>query len=675
MTAALEICRLGEFDTSRAMNRLVAGAAALGFANVRALQVKAWEEELSCLDSMVRVLLEREKTASNWGLLLEYPIPRRQKRIDAVLLAGGVVVVIEFKTGAARFESSAVSQVEDYALDLHDFHRASQGRPIVPVLVATRAVESEWMSSSSKEGLNGERVAVLPVVRVTPESLPYAVHSAYQRFSDAMVPIEPPEWDGSEYHPILSILEAAEALYAGHMVDDIYHAYADNMAGTLSTVAQAIEDAAQSKRRVACFITGVPGSGKTLLGLSLAHDRRLVSTSGFGSVFLSGNGPLVRTVKRALVSDAAGRNLGLRREEAVRQVSTFIQNVHSFIDFYSRTQPGAAPAENAIVFDEAQRAWTAAKVSKKHPMLTESEPRTLLRIMERRPDWSVIVALVGGGQEIHEGEGGLAEWGKAIADSSISWTVLAAPEAISGGVSLAGNRLFENDPPKSIDFIQNPNFHLSVSVRSYRAHATAEWVNAVIEGDSAQARIVSEKIREFPLVLTRELGDARRWLRAMARGRRRPGLLASSGALRLRAYGLELSTGFRRAYDYGGWFLSEKDDVRSSHSLEVAATEFECQGLELDWVGLCWGGDFVIDLDKKGWIHRKFRGTRWIAMHDNAERAYLANKYRVLLTRAREGIVVWVPRGDPDDPTLEPSLFDSVADYLSDCGVPDLEAT
>ena len=390
-------------------------------------------------------------------------------------------------------------------------------------------------------------------------------------------------------------------------------------------------------------------------------------------MFLSGNGPLVRTVRRALVSDVTSRTPLSNRRESTRRVATFIQNVHSFIDFYTRTQPHAEPVENAIVFDEAQRAWTAAKVRKKHPTLAESEPRTLLRIMERRSDWSVIVSLVGGGQEIHEGEGGLAEWGKALIESQVDWKVLAAPEAISGGVSLAGSRLFENSPPEGVEVIQNPNFHLSVSVRSYRAHAMAEWVNAMIEGDAARARTVFERITKFPFVLTRDFGQARRWLKSMARGLRRSGLVASSGALRLRRYGLELSSGFRKAYDYGTWFLNESSDFRASHSLEVAATEFECQGLELDWVGLCWGGDLVVDPDNKQWIHRKFRGTQWTAVRNEREKDYLANKYRVLLTRAREGIAVWVPPGDPQDPTLEPSFFDSVADYLSDCGLPDLE--
>ncbi len=622
MTAALEVCRLGEFDASRAMERLAVGSPVLGFSTVRTSQIIAWEEELTCLESR-----------------------------------------------------SAVSQVEDYALDLHDFHQATRGRTVAPILVATRAASSERLPLPHGAEPLGDQAAVLPVLLITPDNLADSILFLHRRFAGSTVPMEPGDWDASEYHPIPSILEAAEALYAGHTVGDIYHAYADNMAGVLNTLARAIEGAAQSRRRVACFVTGVPGSGKTLLGLGLAHDRRLIAMPGFQSVFLSGNGPLVRTVRRALVLDAASRVPELSRREATRRVSTFIQNVHSFIDLYSRTQPHTEPVENAIVFDEAQRAWTAAKVRKKHPTLAESEPRTLLRIMERRPDWAVIVSLVGGGQEIHEGEGGLAEWGKALAESKDDWLVLAAPEAISGGVSLAGSRLFENGRPEGVEVIQNPSFHLSVSVRSYRAHAMAEWVNAVIKGDKAQARTVFEKITQFPLVLTRDLGEARRWLKSMARGLRRPGLVASSGALRLRRYGLELSSGFRRAYDYGGWFLNESSDLRASHSLEVAATEFECQGLELDWVGLCWGGDLVIDPDKKQWIHRKFRGTRWMAVHNEGEKAYLANKYRVLLTRAREGIVVWVPRGDSEDPTLEPSLFDSVADYLSDCGLPALERT
>jgi hypothetical protein len=330
-----------------------------------------------------------------------------------------------------------------------------------------------------------------------------------------------------------------------------------------------------------------------------------------------------------------------------------------------------------VVFDEAQRAWDAVKVrkellrratSEERGLLdsADSEPALMLSIMDRLPDWAVIVALVGGGQEIHDGEAGLAEWGRAVREQYPHWEVVVSPEALEGGSSVAGSRLFSGSDFGAVTVRPECHLHLPGAVRSFRAQAAADWVNAVVNGNAEEAARVARQVTSFPIRLTRSVDEARRWLRQQTRGFRRCGLLASSGALRLRAHGIEVSSGFRDGFPFEEWFLAGPDDVRSSNRLEVALTEFECQGLELDWVGVCWGGDFAWSQD--GWQFRQFKGTSWQSVQKAATREFIRNKYRVLLTRAREGLVIWIPEGSAEDETRPPAWFDLTADFLARSG-------
>ena len=298
-----------------------------------------------------------------------------------------------------------------------------------------------------------------------------------------------------------------------------------------------------------------------------------------------------------------------------------------------------------------------------------SEPRMMLEIMERCPAWCVLVALVGGGQEIHRGEAGLEAWGSALSDTSHPWNVLLSPEVVAGGESLAGHRLLPSAISSPCRVIEVPSLHLSVTIRSPRAQAFAQWVNLVLTGEAERAKDVLQSSKEFPVVMTRDLHAAREWLRDRSRFERRCGLVASSGALRLRAYGIEVASNFRHGYPFDEWFLGQPGDVRSSYQLEVAATEFECQGLELDWVGVCWGDDLCIAPSTARWLCRRFAGTSWQTIRQEIARRYLFNKYRVLLTRAREGMVLWVPPGDIRDDTRDPSFLDATASFLQAAGV------
>jgi hypothetical protein len=381
-------------------------------------------------------------------------------------------------------------------------------------------------------------------------------------------------------------------------------------------------------------------------------------------VFLSGNGPLVKIVSAAIAKDFKRRK---RSSDADRTVSTFIQNVHAFIrDSLPRSNP---PNEHLIIFDEAQRAWDADQCFKKVGR-QESEPELILSIMDRHPDWAVIVALVGGGQEINTGEAGLSEWGRSLQHRFPKWRVAVSPNALVSGQLDRMQQLFADGPPSEMEVLAEPALHLNVSLRSYKAEAVSKWVDAVVSGDSGLARQILPDCEGFHLALTRDLATARKWLREHTRGERRSGLLASSGAMRLRAEGIELSSGFRQGNKqlYVDWFLNDLDDIRASNQLEVAATEYECQGLELDLTCVCWGGDLQRS-NEGGWQMRKLIGSKWNSIKKPRDQRYLLNSYRVLMTRAREGMIIWVPRGAETDPTQAPADFDRTAEFLIESGL------
>jgi Uncharacterized conserved protein (DUF2075) len=387
--------------------------------------------------------------------------------------------------------------------------------------------------------------------------------------------IDPEAWIGAPYSPAPTIVEASRTLFRQQSVRELSHAYADNLDATVQAIAGAISVAQAGGRRALCFVTGVPGSGKTLAGLAAVHDPAVHHGADATEAFLSGNGPLVKVLREALIRDAAPRMGG--RRPAARKAELLVQNVHAFIEEYGVKYPERPPHEHVIVFDEAQRAWNATKLQKRHPGLAVSEAALVLDVMRRAPAWAVIVALIGGGQEIHDGEAGLEAWGEALAAATIPWDVTVSPEALAGGTSVAGHRLFATEPPANVQLRLEPAMHLSVSVRSPRAQHLAEWVNAVLALDADAARAALGQVNGYRLGLTRDLAVARRWLRDAAREDRRPGLLASSGSLRHRAYGLEMSPDFHRGYPIADWFLLPASDVRSSYTLEVAMTEFECQ--------------------------------------------------------------------------------------------------
>ena len=555
------------------------------FAGDESRQLSAWKGQIEILKFSLRETAAETDLCLGWGILFEYPMLRLQRRLDIVLLAGSLIVVIEFKVGSSAFLNSDIQQVEDYALDLRDFHEASHDSAILPLLCATEAktatsagippagVGATWCCNKVGLGEAFSEIARRQAVIV-----------------DQQIDFE--AWDAAPYRPVPSIIEAAELLYAGHQVREIAHASSDprNLGDTTDRLIEIIAEAHRNRRHVVAFVTGVPGSGKTLAGLNAVHDPRFRQEGREAGAFLSGNTPLVTVLREALARDESNRT-GNTLAAARRSVRAEIQGLMNYLEEYLKQHPNDAPVDHVIVFDEAQRAWDAEYGAQKFDR-PKSEPALFLEIMDRHPDWAVIIALVGGGQEINKGERGLSEWGNGLEDRNINaakknWQVYAAPDVLTGGDATAWQRLFEHGDHRAW-VTSDPKLHLPVSVRSYACLATNQWVNAVLDGSADQAAAIAREAENFPVLVMRSLDQTRSWLKAQARGHRRCGPVGSSGARRLRADGLGVSLSANELADVANWYLLPKGDVRSSYALEVTANEYTCQGLELDYIGVCW---------------------------------------------------------------------------------------
>lgn len=607
------------------------------------------------------VILKRALADVEGTLFLEFDVPRVGSRIDAVVIAGAAVVPIEFKVGEAAFRRADIYQAWDYALDLKNFHRASHDIPIVPILVATDAPPIEPTRRSPAPDL------VYSPILTNADQLAAAIRLA---LSFGQGPeIDARAWGRAPYRPTPTIVEAARALYASHSVDAIARNDADtqNLGVTSKRVEAVIEEAQRTKSKAIVFVTGVPGAGKTLVGLDIA-TRRGGSTPTH-AVYLSGNGPLVKVLTEALTVDeqhrlaTAGKKV--RKGPIQQKVKAFIQNVHHFRDAGLRDdQP---PADHVVIFDEAQRAWdqpmTADFMRRKkgRPGFTQSEPEFLLSYLDRHEDWAVVVCLVGGGQEINRGEAGIAAWLEAVERHFANWSAHLSPN-LADSEYAAGHAI--QSLGQTVRVCSDESLHLSVSMRSFRAEHVSKFVKSVLDHDSAEAGSLLDQFRKkYPLALTRSLRTAKDWLQAHARGSERFGLVASSKAKRLKPDAIDI----RYEVDPVHWFLRDRDDVRSSFYLEDAATEFQVQGLELDWACVAWDADFRFVAP--AWSCHKFGSDRWNLVRKSQNQQYLRNAYRVLLTRARQGMVIYVPPGNPADSTRLPSFYDGTFSYLQGLGL------
>lgn len=616
------------------------------------LQKNAWREE-------IRILQEQLQVIPDGDIVFEYTIPRIGHRVDVILLIRGVLFLLEFKIGEREYKKSTDDQVMDYALDLKYFHEASRSLFIVPINVSTEASAHERILELMRDGISS-------VLCCNKQNIAQQLISALKWLPERKVQLS--DWLNSRYVPTPTIIEAAQALYRNHSVENISRndAGAENLSATSQAINDIIERCKKEKKKAICFVTGVPGAGKTLAGLSIANDRHQFDEDEH-AVFLSGNGPLVDVLQEALARDKAERE-HITKEAAKRETKAFIQMIHRFRD--EALASARPPVEKVSIFDEAQRAWNREKLSEfmrqKKGVLgfDQSEPEFLISIMDRHKDWATIICLVGGGQEIYTGEAGIEDWFKALHAGYDQWEIYLSDRMVDQ--EYLGNSSI-NDLLGSRSYHAVPALHLGVSLRSFRSEKLSGFVKALLDQDEKQAsELLASLKNSYPICLTRNLDTAKHWVKQKARGSERYGLLASSEGKRLRGVGVWVPTGI----NHESWFLNGKDHVDSSYYLEVAASEFEVQGLEIDYGLLAWDADLRMEHGK--FAHYRYRGTSWQHMHLEQRQKYLKNAYRVLLTRSRQGFIIFLPKGDPEDPSRKPEYYDGTYQYLKRIGLDEI---
>lgn len=612
----------------------------------------AWQSEISVIKNSLADI--------DGHIHFEYVIPRMGKRVDVLLVIQNVIFIIEFKVGSDTYDASSITQLIDYTLDLKNFHEGSHDQIICPILIATEAHETDFDIALSEDNIfepilsDGKNLIhiIQKVLGSAINKTPYINHE---------------DWLVSSYKPTPNIIEAAQALYEGHAVDEISRsdAGATNLTVTSDEIGKIILRSKEKNEKAICFVTGVPGAGKTLVGLNIATDKSEAIGVGKETVFLSGNEPLVTVLSEALTRDKAA-NLKAKGEtykisDIRREVKKFIQNIHHFRDDNLNIED--APYERVVVFDESQRAWDQkklqTKMKEKGHNIEMSEPDLLISVMDRHKDWCVIICLVGGGQEINLGEAGISTWIESMDIKYKDWMVYVSDQIKNPEYSWGYS--FDQILASKRTTISK-NLHLAVSLRSFRSENLSNYINEIIAGNIIKARELRETIHDYPVCVTRSLFSAKIWLKEHARGSERYGLVAEANAIRLKPEGVFVKS----EIDPANWFLADKDDVRSSFYLEDVATEYKIQGLELDWVCACWDASLRRVNDE--WELYKFTGTSFQKRSKEHQKKYLLNAYRVLLTRARQGLIVFVPEGNSEDKTRDPSFYDGTYQYLLNCG-------
>ena len=617
-------------------------------------QRNAWREQ-------VIILKEQLQELESGHILFEYSIPRMGKRVDVVFIYSNYVFVIEFKVFSNEYTRADIDQCIDYALDLKNFQEGSHHTPLIPILISTEASEFNNIIEKSKDG-------IYEILLCNKNNLKKTIEKICQEESKSI--INPIEWENSLYKPTPTIIEAAQALYQGHSVTEISRSDsgAINLTKTAEAINNIIEESKREKKKSICFITGVPGSGKTLVGLNLANERHDFEDEEH-AVFLSGNGPLVEVLQEALARNKIENSVErITKSDALQKTKAFIQNIHHFRD--DALNVDTAPFEKIVVFDEAQRAWnkdqTSSFMRRKKGRLDfdMSEPQFLISVMDRHQEWAVIICLIGGGQEINTGEAGLPEWFRTIKEKYQHWNVYLSNEITD--IEYTRNQNLD-DILQGIKYKINLDLHLKTSIRSFRSENVSKLVKEVLDCEKESAKkTLAELKTKYPFVITRDINKAKQWLKNNARGNERYGLIANSKAHRLRPFGIYVDSDL----DAPKWFLNPKEDVRSSYFLEYVATEFHIQGLELDWTCVAWDGNFRFE--NGDWSYNQFSGDKWKKIRSDEKIIYLKNAYRVLLTRARQGVVIFIPEGDEEDATRNPEFYDGTYQYLKEIGFEEL---
>lgn len=643
----------------------------------------SWIEEIDVLKKTLATYIGRG------SVFFEYNIPRMGRRADVIVVIDGIVFIHEFKTADQKRSHEAIVQVWDYALDMKNFHEGSRSRPIIPILVVPNEEEENLQLTLSPFEDNVYNPIVTNAARL--ENCIKKVLNAVRPILDDLDDIS---WAISGYEPTPTIIEATVALYEHHSVEDITK-HGGDIDRASEQIRRIINHCRDNGRKAVCFITGVPGAGKTLIGLNTAIDQYNL---GEKAVYLSGNFPLVEVLQEALCRDFVRREKqrvaieggkACSKKEAKSKVKAFIQMIHHYRDLYlegtevkdgeivpkegyfkSHADKSYVPAEHVAIFDEAQRAWTREELQrfmrekKSYPDFPYSEPEYLISCMDRQSDWGVVICLVGNGQSINKGEAGLKEWIESIHRRYTSWEVYMSEHLIScGDITEDDINLIKQE------LIPCEDLHLKMSMRSFRSEKVSIFVNQLLALEKEDAKATLKELENYPIVLTRSLEEAKHWLKAHARGSERYGILASSKGERLKAININV----RYQPDFVHWFLEDDKDIRSSNALEDTLTEFKVQGLEIDWACVAWDADLRLNKSHTQWQHFQLRsGTTWQNINKEINQEYQINAYRVLLTRARQGMVIVVPEGDtsvPPDETRKPEWYDGIYKYLKDIGI------
>ena len=671
---------------------------------------EAWKSEIAIMKDVLTNFADKQGQ-----IIFEYDIPRLGKRIDVVLLLKGIVFCLEFKVGETRILETDVDQVLDYALDLKNFHKFSEDRIIAPILIATNHRNS---STNIQMSVYDDRV-VNPLM-TGKSGISTLINEVLKRFPNE-TPVNP-DWIISPYAPTPTIIEAAKSLYENHTVEDITRHEADKVSTdrTIAYILDVIKKSKDTQEKSICFVTGVPGAGKTLVGLDVAvkqtyqgQDEPIEEEQ---AVYLSGNGPLVAVLTEALAQDNFKKCKAYGDKKKItdsrREVSKSIQIIHRYRDnmlakiknpvengvleidpekAVKMAKSGFGEVEHVAIFDEAQRSWTHKRLADylkrggtygnklKVPNFPLSEAAFLIWSLDQREDWATIVCLVGGGQEINTGEAGISEWIKALNEQFPHWNVYISPKLTDAEYAEGRvNELLKDN----LNVTYSEDLHLSVSLRSYRAEKLSAFVHALLSFDENAATLYDEIKDKYPIVLTRDMAKARKWLHSKVRGTERTGVLVTKESARFKPLAVHvLPSGDENAVH---WFLDDKTDVRSSNYLEDAATEIQVQGLELDYTCLLWDAD--IRYENGEWHFYRFNGqSKWTEQIANTEskqelQKYMLNAYRVLLTRARAGMVICVPTGNPnktvsgfwEDSTRLPEFYDGTYQYLKSLGIEEI---
>lgn len=619
-------------------------------------QSDAWENQIAELQRRL------EECEMEGDIIFEYDIVRLGKRIDVIMLIRHMVFSLEFKNGKNVYTAQDSQQAEDYALDIKNFHKESENLYVCPILVVTNA--DKYKKTQIIDCYNDKQVYLQ---RENMDSLIPKVRTIVKKYgTDEVIDFE--KWFNSPYYPTPTIIAAAVEAYQSHNLSDIAHSEAGqaNIDACEKELYQVIDYAKENKKKCVCFVTGVPGAGKTLVGLDVVA-KNLGQGQNNLSVYLSGNGPLVEVLREALKRST--KVMGQYNRETDTAINALIQSSYAFKKDNIRHQ-NPTP-ENILIFDEAQRVWNRQKMAQKHddPDMAVSEPHLLYSIMERHQDWAVMVCLVGLGQDIYDGEVGINEWFRCGIEDFPNWEMFYSDDIFS---QTEDKEIELDNIKKCVRCHEVSALHLKTSIRSFRADKQCQFVDALLDNKPEEAKsVLQEIISKYPVYITRDYRKAKTWVKRQVRGSQRCGVLACSSAQRLKPEGIYVPTDI----DVKNWFLAPSNDLRSSNMLEIVASEFKVQGLEIDWAIVCWDADLRRNHSGTGWDYYSFRGTKWMHRNKVEQQRYLVNSYRVLLTRARQGMILFVPKGvdSEDDSTRDSSYYDEIYKYLTSCGINEID--